>query len=110
MQALLSQADAAGLIDWDVSVDATIARAHQHATNTTRLAGDPANYMKQFPEPGDHAIGRSRGGLTTKLHLVCDGRGRPLSMMITAGNINDTTMMTAITADSTSATTCSKRS
>ncbi|SCC59497.1 hypothetical protein GA0061091_1361, partial [Gordonia sp. v-85] len=38
-------------------------------------------------EPPDHAVGRSRGGLTTKLHLVCDGRGRPLSMMITAGNI-----------------------
>ncbi|MBM7827268.1 transposase [Microbacterium aurum] len=36
LQALLSQADVAGLIDWDVSVDATIARAHQHATNTTR--------------------------------------------------------------------------
>lgn len=36
LQALLSQADAEGLIGWDVSVDATIARAHQHATNTTR--------------------------------------------------------------------------
>lgn len=36
LQALFAQADAAGLIDWDVSVDATIARAHQHATNTTR--------------------------------------------------------------------------
>ena len=36
LQALLSRADAAGLIGWDVSVDATIARAHQHATNTTR--------------------------------------------------------------------------
>ncbi|MDX2377815.1 transposase [Microbacterium sp. LRZ72] len=42
---------------------------------------------------------RSRGGLTTKLHLVCDGRGRPLGMMITGGNINDTTMMTAVLED-----------
>ncbi len=33
---LLAQADAAGLIDWNVSVDGTINRAHQHATNTTR--------------------------------------------------------------------------
>jgi hypothetical protein len=46
--------------------------------------------------PPDHAIGRSCGGLTTKLHLVCDGRGRPLGMIITGGNINDTTMMTAV--------------
>mgnify|MGYP002648818638 CR=1 FL=1 len=34
--ALLADADAAGLIDWDVSVDSTINRAHQHATNTKR--------------------------------------------------------------------------
>ncbi|WP_244523859.1 IS5 family transposase, partial [Blastococcus sp. DSM 46786] len=32
--ALLADADAAGLIDWNVSVDSTINRAHQHATNT----------------------------------------------------------------------------
>ncbi|MFC8682341.1 transposase [Microbacterium ureisolvens] len=50
-------------------------------------------------EPPDHGIGRSRGGLTTKLHLVCDGRGRSLGMWITGGNINDTTMMTAVLED-----------
>lgn len=33
---ILADADAAGDIDWTVSVDATINRAHQHATNTTR--------------------------------------------------------------------------
>lgn len=33
---LMTQADAAGEIDWTVSVDSTINRAHQHATNTTR--------------------------------------------------------------------------
>lgn len=33
---LIAHADAAGDVDWEVSVDATIARAHQHATNTTR--------------------------------------------------------------------------
>ena len=32
---LLAQADAAGRVDWTVSVDATIARAHQRATNTS---------------------------------------------------------------------------
>lgn len=34
---LTAAADAAGLVDWSLSVDSTIARAHQHATNTTRL-------------------------------------------------------------------------
>ncbi len=37
---ILADADAAGKIDWSVSVDATIARAHQHATNTTRPEQD----------------------------------------------------------------------
>ncbi len=34
---LLATADAS--IDWSVSVDSTIARAHQHATNATRRTG-----------------------------------------------------------------------
>ena len=36
---LLARADAAGHLDWSVSVDSTIARAHQHATNVTRHTG-----------------------------------------------------------------------
>jgi putative transposase len=36
---LTKQADAAGKIDWSLSVDSTVARAHQHATNVTRLTG-----------------------------------------------------------------------
>ena len=36
---LMAAADEAGLIDWSLSVDSTIARAHQYATNTTRLTG-----------------------------------------------------------------------
>ena len=37
------------------------------------------------------ALGRSRGGLTTKVHLAVDGRGLPLSVVLTPGNINDAT-------------------
>lgn len=33
---LLADADAGGLIDWEVSVDSTINRAHQHGTNLPR--------------------------------------------------------------------------
>lgn len=33
---LLAEADAEGAIEWTVSVDSTINRAHQHATNKTR--------------------------------------------------------------------------
>ncbi len=44
-------------------------------------------------EPSDHALGRSRGGFSCKLHLICDGRGLPLSIGLTSGNVNDTTML-----------------
>lgn len=60
---------------------------------TPAAQGAQSNYKILGPEPGDHAIGKSRGGLTSKIHLVCDGRGRPLSMILTGGNINDTTML-----------------
>ncbi len=36
---LLAQADAAGVLDWTVSVDSTINRAHQHATTFARVVG-----------------------------------------------------------------------
>ncbi|MER6589631.1 MULTISPECIES: IS5 family transposase [Micromonospora] len=35
------------------------------------------------------AIGRSRGGLSTKIHLAVDGRGRPLSILLTPGGAGD---------------------
>jgi putative transposase len=37
LERLLTIADAAGESDWAVSVDSTIAWAHQHATNIRRL-------------------------------------------------------------------------
>jgi hypothetical protein len=36
LERLLTHADAAEIVDWAVSVDSTIVRAHQHATNTAR--------------------------------------------------------------------------
>ena len=36
---LLTQADAAGLINWEVSVDSTVNRARQHGTNLPRGRG-----------------------------------------------------------------------
>ena len=35
------------------------------------------------------ALGRSRGGLSTKIHLAVDGRGRPLSILLTPGQAGD---------------------
>lgn len=79
-----------GLITWDVSVDSTIARAHQHTAGARRHPG-----LQQEPpgglsiEPEDHALGRSRGGLTTKIHLVCEQSQKMLSLVVTAGQRGD---------------------
>ncbi|WP_406351337.1 IS5 family transposase [Streptomyces sp. NBC_01635] len=83
LQQIQAQADAAGAIDWLVQIDSTIVRAHQHAAATGRKGGRPPD------EPDDQALGRSRGGLTTKIHLACDGRGRPLALLITPGQRHD---------------------
>jgi hypothetical protein len=78
-------AEARGQIDWVASIDSTIARVHQHDATLPRVKRGPSNYNKTSDEPSDHAIGRSRGGLTTKTHLVCDGKGRPLGFVVTGG-------------------------
>jgi transposase len=36
-------------------------------------------------EPEGHALGRSRGGFSTKTHLVCDSHGIVLAVCVTAG-------------------------
>jgi hypothetical protein len=42
-----------------------------------------------FTEPDDHGLGRSRGGLTTKLHLAVEQAQKPMSLVITAGQRGD---------------------
>ena len=34
--ALLVRADEAGVLDWQISIDSTVSRVHQHGSNTTR--------------------------------------------------------------------------
>lgn len=43
---ILAEADADGKVEWTVSVDATIARAHQHATNTRRPEQDTGGFVE----------------------------------------------------------------
>ncbi|MGI5192139.1 IS5 family transposase [Streptomyces sp. CA-288835] len=88
--ALQVRADAKDLITWEINVDSTIVRAHQHAAGArkrgtcrrSRPAASP-------PSRGDHGLGRSRGGLTTKLHLAVEQGQKPMSVVITAGQRGD---------------------
>ncbi|MDJ0390862.1 IS5 family transposase [Roseomonas sp. E05] len=58
-------------------IDATHLKAHRTA----------ASLLKKglFPRP----IGRTKGGLNSKLHVVSDGDGRPLVMLLSEGQMSD---------------------
>jgi transposase len=51
--------------------------------------GAPSNYKDRTRQPGRESLGRSRGGLTTKIHLAADARCRPLARITTAGHRHD---------------------
>jgi transposase len=97
LAALQVLADAAGLITWDVSVDSTISRAHQHAAGARKQA----DLQVESPggvdeEPADHGLGRSRGGFSTKTHLACEQGQKPLSLLVTAGQRGDSPQFEAV--------------
>jgi transposase len=41
-------------------------------------------------------LGRSRGGLTSKIHLAVDGRGLPMSVIVTPGQAGDNPELTRL--------------
>lgn len=52
-------------------------RAHQHAAGA---ADSDAN---------SEALGYSKGGFSTKIHLRCDGNGKPVTFLVTGGERNE---------------------
>jgi transposase len=60
-------------------IDSTIVRAHQQAATGSKKRAS------------DAALGRSRGGLTTKIHLLCNELGDPVDFLLTAGQVADCT-------------------
>ncbi|WP_203184259.1 IS5 family transposase [Streptomyces pratensis] len=92
LSAFQAAADEAADIGWTVSVDSTVCRAHQHAAGA-RKRGRPDR-----AEPEDHGLGRSRGGLSTKVHLASDSQARPLALHVTAGQAGDAPAFEAVMA------------
>jgi transposase len=88
--AILSRLRAAGidvgLVDGELwCIDGTVIRAARCAAGGGK-DDDPE-------EPADHALGRSRGGFSTKIHVLCDGHGHPLDFHLTAGQAHETTAL-----------------
>lgn len=81
--AILTRADQRGRVDRKLwCVDGSIVRAHHAAVGGSSCTSRSA---------AENALGRSRGGYSTKLHIVCDGNGLPLGVTATGGNINEPT-------------------
>ncbi|MFG1316903.1 IS5 family transposase, partial [Xanthobacter autotrophicus] len=59
-----------------VMIDSSCVRVHQHGAAIKK--GDD-----------DRCMGRSRGGLTTKIHALVDAEGRPIHLLLTAGQAGD---------------------
>lgn len=49
-------------------------------------------------EPPDHALGRSRGGLSTKVHALSDATCTPVLALLTAGQAGDNPMLAPLIA------------
>jgi len=63
--------------------------------------GALSNYKKAADEPDDHAIGRSRGGLTTKIHALTDQREATVAVRLTAGQAGDNPALVPLLDDYT---------
>ena len=61
-------------------VDSTIVKVHPHAAGA------------RSSDPRGEALGRSRGGFTTKLHALITAGGQLLRYVLTGGQVNDITM------------------
>jgi len=60
----------------EVFIDSTLVRAHQHAAGAAK-------------KKGDQALGRSRGGLSTKIHALVEGLGSLARFHLTGGHAGD---------------------
>ena len=67
-------------------LDSTIVRAHPCAAGAAKSGGE-------------QALGRSRGGFSTKIHIAVDGLGNPLRFTLTGGQRHDITQADVLLAD-----------
>jgi hypothetical protein len=82
---------------WCAPISMPPVPATSHRPTSTRKSSQPppctqgagSNDKKSAGKPSREALGRSRGGLTSKIHLAADRRCRPISRVTTAGHRHD---------------------
>ena len=73
----------------EVMIDATIVRAHHSAAGALKKKGGQA----------EQALGRSRGGFSTKIHALTDAFGNPIRFILTGGQRHDVSQAEALLVD-----------
>lgn len=76
MQTFANDPDMESLI-----IDSSVVRAHPCAAGAQKKHGNQA----------EQALGRSRGGFSTKIHVGVDALGNPLRFLLTGGERHDST-------------------
>jgi transposase len=80
--------DGRGGIDWNLwCIDGSVARGARCAGGAAK-----ASARRHPDEPADHALGRSRGGFTSKFHLISDSNGLPMAVQVSAGQRHDSVL------------------
>ncbi|MGL4494775.1 MAG: IS5 family transposase [Beijerinckiaceae bacterium] len=72
-------------------IDATHLKAHRTAASLPKVENkrNRSSESISFETDVSRCIGRTKGGLNSKLHAVCDGKGRPLVMTLSEGQMSD---------------------
>jgi transposase len=98
LQRLQQQADSEGRLNWEIHfVDGSVVRAHQHAAGAIRGELDPNSHLSEIEQVQEReALGRSRGGFSTKIHLRCDGNGRPITFLISVGERHEAVVFASL--------------
>jgi transposase len=93
---LLDHLDKHGRLTRDLwLVDSSIIRGTRAGSGATKTANGPRRLggakRTQLEEPLDHALGYSRGGFGTKVHLLIEGHGNVLAIFLTGGQQHEST-------------------
>ncbi|MEU2508563.1 IS5 family transposase [Streptomyces sp. NPDC007863] len=87
---LQAEVDAKGLITWDVNVDFTVCRAHQHAAGAVKEGGPPEGTARRHLRRAGRPRPRTRPRRADQqIHLAVEQGQKPLSVVITAGQRGD---------------------
>lgn len=65
-------------------VDGSVIRAHQHAAGAIRSDAE------------SEALGYSKGGFSTKIHLRCEGNGKPVTFLLSIGQRNESVVFESL--------------